>query len=530
MSARRAKPGRDVSGNDRCAIYLRISDDREGRELGVTRQNEDCHALAARLNLTVHRVYKDNDISASTRSRKKRPEYAQMLADAWAGKFSVILAYTSGRLTRRPREHEDQIDLAETLGIKFLYVASPSFDLNTAAGRLIARMLAANDTGEPEHNAERVTRQRLQKAEQGEFGGGTRPFGFCLGPSFTEPCPWHGGRDCKAGVTIIESEASEIAKWSHKVLQGVSLRSIAVDLRSRRVPTVTGVAWTSKTVRDILVRPRNAGLVVYRDEILEGVAAMWKPIVPREIWEAVCEKLSDPNRRTVPPGTAPRWLGSGGYRCGICTPLGTDTDKPMTCQVTLGGREPRYRCKDRSHLTRNVAHTDRVVLAHVMYVLTHPRAFELLSSPAPDVDVDALRAERAAIDSRLEQMAQDEVLGLKKRSQVIAATQVGNQRIEEIDQLLSTTISNDPLSDLINSADPVKSWAALGLGSKQVIINRLCTVTILPCGRVVIQRVEGAPGLGCPLILCLSRVMASKAPRWWRAAHPSGAAIGLRRW
>jgi site-specific DNA recombinase len=56
------------------AIYCRISEDREGVALGVARQQEDCRALAARLGYTVpaDAVFVDNDISASTRSRKAR--------------------------------------------------------------------------------------------------------------------------------------------------------------------------------------------------------------------------------------------------------------------------------------------------------------------------------------------------------------------------------------------------------------------------------------------------------------------------
>jgi site-specific DNA recombinase len=66
------------------------------------------------------------------------------------------------------------------------------------------------------------------------------------------------------------------------------------------------------------------------------------------------------------------------------------------------GREPRYKRKNNNHLTRNVANVDRLVFAHVLYALTHPRAYELLAEPAPDVDAGALRAERKAIRNRLE--------------------------------------------------------------------------------------------------------------------------------
>ena len=54
----------------RAAVYCRISDDREGRELGVQRQEEDCRARATREGWAVGEVFTDNDLSASTRSRR----------------------------------------------------------------------------------------------------------------------------------------------------------------------------------------------------------------------------------------------------------------------------------------------------------------------------------------------------------------------------------------------------------------------------------------------------------------------------
>lgn len=55
----------------------------------------------------------DNDVSASTKSRKPRLQYAEMLTRARAGEFGAILAYSNSRLTRRPREFEDLDDFEE---------------------------------------------------------------------------------------------------------------------------------------------------------------------------------------------------------------------------------------------------------------------------------------------------------------------------------------------------------------------------------------------------------------------------------
>ena len=350
------------------------------------------------------------------------------------------------------------------------------------------RVLVANKASRD--TARRVAAARERQARTGKFGGGVRRFGFCAGPPAVPDgvrtadvvCPWHGGRDCKGGITTIPDETRVIADCSERLLQGVSLRALAAELRERDAPTVTGTAWTAETLRDMLLRPRNAGLTVYRGEIMEGVAAPWEPIVGREVFAAVVALLTDPGRRTS-PGAAPRWVGTGVYRCGKCTPVGAVTERPVTVQVTLGGRAPRYRCKDHNHLTRNVTHVDNAVFAHVLYALTHPRAYELLAPAAPDVDAPALRAERTAIRKRLATMAEDEVLGLKTRAQVIAATRRGNARIAEIDEVLNANVTADPLAAVVNAADPVKAWTGMETADQRVIVDRLCTVTILPSGR-----------------------------------------------
>src|SRR4051794_33142289 len=116
MAERRAK--RQQAGPKRAAIYCRISSDREGLETGVGRQEIDCRALADRLGAEVVAVFVENDMSASTRSRKPRPRFAELLAGARSGEWNLILAYSNSRLTRRPREFEDLIDLHEEFGVQ----------------------------------------------------------------------------------------------------------------------------------------------------------------------------------------------------------------------------------------------------------------------------------------------------------------------------------------------------------------------------------------------------------------------------
>lgn len=92
------------------AIYLRISSDPTGEQLGVTRQREDCERLCAEKGWTPVE-YVDNDISAS--SGKRRPSYERMLADIRDSKLGAVVCWDLDRLHRRPIELEAFMALAD---------------------------------------------------------------------------------------------------------------------------------------------------------------------------------------------------------------------------------------------------------------------------------------------------------------------------------------------------------------------------------------------------------------------------------
>jgi site-specific DNA recombinase len=299
-------------GRLRGAKYKRISEDREGRELGVSRQDEDLDALAARLDIEVVADYTDNDISASTRSNKKRPRYDAMIADARSRSFDVILAYTSGRLTRRPREHEDQIELAERYGIKYAYVASPSFDLNTAAGRRVARILAANDAGEAEDIGERVARAAAQRAANGKFHGGVIPFGF---------------KRTAKGIVPNPPQVKLIKEATTRLLNGETLLGIAIDWNKVHTETF----WYPRTIKRYVTNPAVVGERTHRGTTY---SAPWPAIVSRDDWTRLRAILLDPARNVAGTGRRKYEL-SGLLVCGRCG---------KTLTVTRPGKDQGYEC------------------------------------------------------------------------------------------------------------------------------------------------------------------------------------------
>lgn len=441
------------------ATYERISDDREGRELGVDRQRKDNRVVAERegLALVGGAPYTDNDLSASTKAKKARPEYQRLLADARAGRFQVIIAYTQGRLTRTPREYEDLIDLAQQHGVRFLFVRSPSFDLNTAQGRQIGRTMAAQAAGEAEETAERVARAVTDRVERGEFHGGPRGYGL-------EP----GNR------VIREDEAKRIRAWATHVLAGGSLRSIATDLNEAGIPTVTGSPWRGEVIRKILINPRVAGLRVHGG----GEHPSWSPeIIAPATWRALKVMLENPDRRLNPGGPARKYLGVGLLICERCTPKTVNTGENR-----MGNRT--YVCMGchRSWQAEPIDHwlagPDGAV-EEILLELDQRKT--LLPRLQSGIDTAALETEASAIRMNMGELATEYALarGAVKTalSQGLAA---GEARLGEIEAEIVRAGQVDPLTEILGD-NPVKVWRGqTDLHRRQAVIRELMTVTLGP--------------------------------------------------
>lgn len=459
-----AKPHPNPQQPKQAAIYCRISADPEGKELGVQRQEEDCRALAARLGYAVVSLYVDNDQSASTRSKKPRPQYKQMLADAESGKFVAIIAYTLSRLTRKPREREDLIELAMRRGTHFDFVSSPKYDLNTADGRMMMRVAADFDTAEAERVSERAQRQRAQARVAGTWSGGRRPYGY------------HAD-----GMTVLVDEAAEVLKASEAILNGASLKGLVKDWNARGLTTTAGKPWTGRSLHRMLMRARNAGIVEHDDKstgrIVEIGRAKWPVIVPEPLWRGVVAILSDPGRR-VTPGPARRWRGSGLYLC---------HEHGSTIYVHVSGGTNRmkhnaYTCSTSKHMTRIASEVDDFIDRVVVKRLSRDDAVDLLRKPGgPDtaklaMEAVALRAQRDNLASLLMQGILTEV-GVRRESEKLRV------QIESIDQQMAEAVRGSALAGLVGVPDVEKAWNATPLDCQRVVIDELMTVTLLPSRR-----------------------------------------------
>src|SRR4051812_6818383 len=131
-----------MGGVRAAAVYARISSDQDGTALGVTRQLQDCRRRAEELGWPVAEEYVDNDLSAF--SGKRRPGYERMLADLGDGFRDAVVVYHADRLTRRPIELEQFLDVITAAGIQHVcFVAGAEVNVANGDELMVLRFLAA---------------------------------------------------------------------------------------------------------------------------------------------------------------------------------------------------------------------------------------------------------------------------------------------------------------------------------------------------------------------------------------------------
>lgn len=468
------------------AIYVRISRDRAGAGLGVDRQEADCRALAERLGWDVIAIYSDNDVSAA--SGKPRPQYRAMLDAVRAGQVRGIIAWHTDRLHRRPTELEEFITLAESHAIQIQTVKAGTIDLSTPSGQMVARMLGAAARHEVDQMKARIRREKEAAAAAGKYRGGMRPFGYE-----------------KDGVTVRESEAQIVRESIAAILSGRTLASVARELRERGVTGTNGKPVTYGNMRDMLMRPRNAGILATglpnRNATTNNSTrpyeeigpASWPAIVPEEQWRAFVTLMCDPSRVLNEGQRETKWLGSGIYRCGVPTGEVDAEGEPIVCNGTVkaaphGGTKMKpytrrylYRCTASAHLTVRQDQTDDFVRGVVAEMIRDPRIAAALHPS--DLGLTADRERRAELSRRLESFERDYALGDISGAQLRKATEAVTAEIDAVDARMAKTLRHSVSADILRAADPGQAFLDAPIDVQRAVLATVLRVEVVPQAR-----------------------------------------------
>lgn len=334
----------DLSGLPACG-YVRISADREGRRLGTTRQRQDGRRLGDVLHVETLHIFCDDDKSAAPDSKDYRADFVEMVAALKSGKYRVVWAYSTSRLTRDTAEAEILIELGWKLDVHFVFVASPAWDLQTADGRQRARDDANRDRGEVERLQERVLRKKLADAESGAYPGGRRCFaiGQLVG---VNPA---NGKEVRDWTKLDQTEAKVLREMHDRILEGVSQFALVKDFNTRGLRTSLGTLWTVGKLKRTLLNPSYVQFDPADPE--QRGTRQHKGARHRAVWPAVFTQVEhdlmvnyfkhNPNSWQQGQVIARRYLLSGFTHCGRCGGVMYGQGKTDT----KGRYIRRYHCK-----------------------------------------------------------------------------------------------------------------------------------------------------------------------------------------
>ncbi len=453
-----------ASGVQAAAIYARISSDQDGTSLGVQRQLEDCRKLADQLGWTVADEYVDNDLSAY--GSKRRPEYQRMLTDLAEGVRDAVIVLHADRLTRKPRELEDLLDVLTAAKVRQVrFVAGGDLDIGTGDGLMLLRVLLAVAAAESATKSRRVKRKMLQNAEAGlPHGGHGRPFGYD-----------------QDKVTVLPAEAQIIRDLADRYLAGESLRSLAGWLEGQGVKTARGGVWRSPTIRQMLRSARIAGLREHDGQVLGP--AVWEAIITERTRDRLLARMQE---QKVSGRRSPRrYLLSGLLRCHQCS-------STMYSAARVDGPAPirRYVCASGPDhggcggTMVNAAPVEDLIMEAVLYRLDSRDLADALAGRAA---LDERTAEiAAALQADQDQLA--ELTGMYSAKQITAREWIDARnpiqaRITRAEQALARSTRSDALVGLIgNSAQLRASWADLNLTRQAAIVRAVLDHAVIGPG------------------------------------------------
>jgi hypothetical protein len=310
----------------RAALYCRRS--QTGGQ-SVERQEQDGRKIAAGKGWEVAAVFKEW-VSASEFSKRARKEWERLLHGIEAGEFDAVILYMEDRSSRHILAAAEFVQACRDAGLTQLVLPSYEYDLADPedVARFYGEVLAAQrEVAKMSRRMRRVRREELESGQPNP--GGRRAFGSQGWRRVRDDDGnWHTEHVVSAAQAQREREL--IGEAARRIVAGDSLRGIVGDWNRKGILTTTGQRWGTRTLRQVLLAPRLAGLRGHgRGELVIGAddqpirllgddGQPAEPVLDREQWEAVRAILTDPARQVTAVGRAPSYLLTGLAHCGVC--------------------------------------------------------------------------------------------------------------------------------------------------------------------------------------------------------------------
>ncbi|MGB3739101.1 MAG: recombinase family protein [Pontixanthobacter sp.] len=330
----------------KCAIYARVSTTRQAdNDISIPDQEAQGKRYIDERNGEHTKTYVEPGASATTTAR---PIYQEMLADAQAGKFDVVVTFALSRMFRNALDCLQARAEFRAAGIKLISITQ-DFS-NDPAGELALSMVAIFDEYHSAENAKHVKRTMLENARRGYWNGQTPSLGFK-----TTTVPQPKGKDRKK--LMVDEETAPLVRfifntYVHGTPKGpIGITKLAA-LLNERGDTIRGKKFHVSNVHFILTNTAYIGVVFFnkRDSRAkvtrpesEWVPMSVPPIIDEELFYATQAQMSarDPKMGSAAERTKKNLLTKK-VKCGTGNEDGCGGG--MTTATGKSGQHRYYAC------------------------------------------------------------------------------------------------------------------------------------------------------------------------------------------
>lgn len=254
----------------RCAIYIRVSTDKEEQKLSLENQKNLFYTYVADRNWDIFDMYVDVESGTTA----KRENLIRMIEDAKAKKFDAIMAKELSRLARNGALSYEIRDIATRNNIHIITLDNA---INTLEGNsqnfgLYAWLYEQ----ESQRTSNRIKAALGSKARRGEFKGSIPPYGYRLQ---------------KSKLVVADDGTPDVVKRIFQMyLEGKGFDAIARTLTREDVPTSSqvvgkknaGLYWHGSSVKKILQNPHYVGDLVQNRQTTKSVTCKTRAEVAKE--------------------------------------------------------------------------------------------------------------------------------------------------------------------------------------------------------------------------------------------------------
>jgi site-specific DNA recombinase len=336
-----------------------------------------CGAILGERGLPVGEVHIDDGRSAWN-PRVHRPGWEALMARLESGAAGGVIVFDLERFTRQPEAEGGRLIAAAERGLIVLD-SDAGVRPTTASGKKSFRDAMAAAAYYSDRLHDRTTRGKRLKALAGQADG-RRSFGFE-----------------QDGVTIREDEAEVLRECAVRLLAGDTQASVMADLQARSVATVRGSDWGYTNLRQLMLRPRNIGLLVHNGEIVRPIRTVdgepIKPILDETTYHRLVALYATRRRGRPPSG---RYVLTGFAFCGLC-------DGKLAGRPVSGTNRRHYWCKTCRKISVDARRLDDWAGDWVITTLSDPAHAEAIERADRELEARraTLLAEQADIEATL---------------------------------------------------------------------------------------------------------------------------------